>query len=85
MTKVWDPTYYQEEEAAHQQQAKYFYSRGGHHWTTGLNQGFLEGDVRGRIKPSEEGIRQKILDNYGVTKDSPGRTATEREGLRPPP
>ena len=69
--KVFNPTAFQREYSAHLTAAFYLMRRGNNFVKEGVSLGLLfEND--GKVKVNLKGIRSRLKNNYGLTKDTPG-------------
>ncbi len=69
--KIYNPTAFQREYSAHLTSAFYLMRRGGEYTEEGISLGLLF-ESEGKICVNRKGIRSRLKNNYGLTKQTPG-------------
>ena len=69
--KVFNPTAFQREYSAHLTAAFYLMRRGGEYTDEGISLGLLY-NKNGKIRVNRKGIRSRLKNNYGLSKETPG-------------
>lgn len=70
--KIFNPTAFQREYSAHLTSALYLMRRGGDYTQEGISLGLLYQDSDGRIIVNRKGIRARLINNYGLSLETPG-------------
>ena len=74
--KIFNPSAFQREYSAHLTSALYLRRRGGEYTDEGISLGLLYDD-NGNVRVNKKGIRSRLKNNYGLTKETPGAYLNE--------